>query len=84
MLPSDKVSSRKDVPIEISSTNDQNIHLPTQDSINLSNLIGEKIKSGCFNIPLLFFKTNYMLMISWPIVSISVVLELYNFTVERR
>ena len=84
MLPSDKVSSRKDVPIEISSTNDQNIHLPTQDSINLSNLIGEKIKSGCFNNPLLFSKTNYMLMISWPIVSISVVLELYNFTVERR
>lgn len=83
-MPSDKVSSRKDVPIEISSTNDQNIHLPTQDSINLSNLIGEKIKSGCFNNPLLFFKTNYMLMISWPIVSISVVLELYNFTVERR
>lgn len=83
-MPSDKVSSRKGVPIEISSTKDQNIHLPTQGSTNLSNLTGEKSRSGCFNIPLLFFKTNYMLMISWPVVSISVVLELYNFAVERR
>lgn len=83
-MPSDKVSSRKGVPIEISSTKDQNIHLPKQDSVNLSNLIGEKSRSGCFNIPLLIFKTNYMLMISWPVVSISVVLELYSFTVERR
>lgn len=83
-MPSDDVSSRKGVPIEMSLTKDQNIHLPTQDSINLSNLIAEKSRSGCFNVPLLFFKTNYMLMISWPVVSISVVLELYNFTVERR